>query len=81
MLLGISRLSEKISGMDRLLELARVRADISPMQAVLGIKILSRMGLISINADAGNVEIAVSREKKSPEDDELFRLLTAERRT
>ena len=80
-LLGISRLSEKISGMDRLLELARVRADISPMQAVLGIKILSRMGLISINADAGNVEIAVSREKKSPEDDELFRLLTAERRT
>ena len=78
-MLGISRSSEKIPDMDRLLELARVRADIPPVGAALGLKILSRMGLVSINAQNAPVEITVSNEKKSPEDDELFRLLTAER--
>ncbi|MBR5751434.1 MAG: single-stranded-DNA-specific exonuclease RecJ, partial [Clostridia bacterium] len=78
-MLGISRLSEKIPDMARLLELARVRADISPIQAMLGIKILSRMGLVSVNAGNSPVEITVSREKRSPEDEELFKLLAAEK--
>lgn len=77
-MLGISRLGERIPDMRRLLERASVRADMSPISAMIGMKILSRMGLLSISG-ASPVEVAVSRDKKSPEDDELFKLLTAEK--
>ena len=56
---------------------AVLRADLAPIR--IGKNSAIEDNVVIHGGEAGPVEIAVTREKKSPEDDELFRLLTAER--